>query len=63
MRGFLISDYTSRYAEGIHALATWVRRGDLVYREEMLIGIEQAPGSIELIYSGANLGKLIIRID
>ena len=44
------------------ALAGWIRDGRLRYREDMLDGIESAPGSIEKLYSGANSGKLIIRL-
>ncbi len=32
------------------------------YREDILDGIEQAPGSIAELYRGKNLGKRLIRI-
>jgi hypothetical protein len=62
MQGFLIFDYTPRFAEGLGALTEWVRAGRIRYREDILEGIEQASGSIAGLYRGENLGKRIIRI-
>ena len=62
MQGFLIFDYAPRFAEGLAALTEWVRSGRIRYREDMLEGIEHAPGSIAGLYRGENLGKRIIRI-
>jgi NADPH-dependent curcumin reductase CurA len=39
-----------------------VRNGQIRYREDILDGIEQAPGSIAELYRGKNLGKRLIRI-
>jgi hypothetical protein len=39
-----------------------VRNGQIRYREDILDGIEQAPGSIAGLYRGENLGKRLIRI-
>jgi len=62
MQGFLIFDYAPRFAEGLAALTEWVRAGRIRYREDVLEGIAEAPGSIAGLYRGENLGKRIIRI-
>jgi NADPH-dependent curcumin reductase CurA len=62
MQGFLIFDYAARYPEGLSALTQWVRSGAIRYREEILEGIERAPGSIAGLYRGENLGRRLIRI-
>jgi NADPH-dependent curcumin reductase len=62
MRGFLTTDFAPLYEQAIADLVKWIRDGRLRYREDMLDGIESAPGSIEKLYSGANSGKLIIRL-
>jgi NADPH-dependent curcumin reductase CurA len=62
MQGFLILDYASRYSEALQALSQWVRAGLIRYREDILEGIEQAPGSIAGLYRGENRGKRLIRI-
>ena len=62
IQGFLIFDYAPRFADGLAALTDWVRSGLIRYREDVLEGIEHAPGSIAGLYRGENLGKRIIRI-
>jgi hypothetical protein len=62
VQGFLIFDYASRFAEARAALAQWVRSGAIRYREDILEGIDQAPGAIAGLYRGENLGKRLIRI-
>lgn len=63
MQGFLIWEYEHRYEEAVKRLAAWVRSGQLRYREEIVNGIERAPGSIAELYSGANTGKRLIRLE
>jgi len=62
MQGFLAWDYEARYQEALDVLAPMVREGRLRYREEILDGIEAAPGSIADLYQGKNLGKRLIRL-
>ena len=62
MQGFLIFDYAERYPEALRELESWVRAGQIRYREDILDGIEQAPDSIAGLYRGENLGKRLIRI-
>lgn len=62
MQGFLIFDYAHRFPEALRELETWVRSGQVRYREDILEGLEQAPGSIAGLYRGENLGKRLIRI-
>jgi NADPH-dependent curcumin reductase CurA len=62
MTGFLAWDYEHRYEEAIAYLAPLVRSGELRYREEILDGLESAPGSIADLYEGKNLGKRLIRL-
>lgn len=62
MQGFLVLEYAPRYSEALQALSQWVRAGLIRYREDILEGIEQAPGSIAGLYRGENRGKRLIRI-
>ena len=62
MQGFLTTDFAARYEEAIADLVGWIGGGRLRYREDMLEGIEAAPGAIQTLYSGANSGKLVIRL-
>ena len=63
MQGFIVFDYQHRYEEAVGRLADWVRAGKLRYREDILDGIEHAPGAIAGLYRGENLGKRLIRLN
>lgn len=62
MQGFVIFDHPDYYATARTDLAGWVRSGKLKYVEEVLEGIEAAPGAIAGLYRGDNLGKRLIRL-
>ena len=62
MQGFVIFDYAPRFEEALARLAQWIRDGRLRYSEDVLEGIEQAPGAIAGLYRGENTGKRLIKI-
>ncbi len=63
MRGFLGADFTDRFAEAQQVMSGWIRAGLVRYREDILEGLEAAPGSIAGLYRGENLGKRLIRLS
>ena len=62
MQGFVIFDYAQRYDEARARLVEWIRAGKVCYREDIMDGLENAPGAIAGLYRGENLGKRLIRI-
>jgi NADPH-dependent curcumin reductase CurA len=62
IQAILAFDYAARYPEAQKRLAAWVRGGRLRYVEDVLDGIEHAPGAIEGLYAGQNMGKRLIRV-
>ena len=58
-----IIDTFSNGSEALLALTKWVSTGSIKYREDILYGINNAPGSIAAIYRGQNLGKLLIKLN
>jgi NADPH-dependent curcumin reductase len=62
MEGFLFFDHAERFEAAIAQLAAWLRAGQLRHREDILDGIEHAPGAIAGLYRGENLGKRLIRL-
>lgn len=63
MQGLLVMDHEARYPAALEELARWVSADRLRYREDILEGIEQAPGAIAGLYRGENLGKRLIRLE
>lgn len=62
MQGFVYFDHLARTEEAVARLAGWLREERLRHREDILNGIEQAPGAIAGLYRGENLGKRLIRV-
>lgn len=62
MQGFLIFDHVPQFPQALQELVNWVRSDQIHYREDILDGIEHAPGSIAGLYRGENLGKRLIRV-
>jgi hypothetical protein len=61
-QGFVAFDFAHRVEEAVTRLAAWVREGRLVYREDILDGLESCPDAIAGLYRGENLGKRLIRV-
>jgi len=62
MEGFIVLDFAPRFAEAERALSSWVAAGDLVYREDVQEGFENAPKTLLRLFEGKNSGKQLLRI-
>ena len=62
VQGILAFDWANEYDRARADLAQWVQAGQLNFREDILDGIEQAPGAIARLYASQNAGKLMIRL-
>jgi NADPH-dependent curcumin reductase len=61
-RGFLVFDYAARYGPALNRLGRLVTSGHLKYREDIVEGIETAPGAFIGMLRGDNFGKLQVRL-
>jgi NADPH-dependent curcumin reductase CurA len=61
MEGFVVFNYATRYGEGLHDLAGWLKSGQLKSREDIVDGIETFPETLLKLFTGANFGKLMIK--
>ena len=62
VRGFIVIDFMSKYAEGSMQLAQWVAEGKIKHRETIVDGLEDAPVAVNKLFDGENIGKLIVKI-
>lgn len=62
MEGFLIFDYLPRLPEAIEALGRWHREGRLVHKEDIALGLENAPSTLMRLFLGQNFGKQLLKI-
>jgi len=62
MEGLLARDYQARFPEAAQALSGWLRSGQLRSKEDVVVGLENAPSTFARLYSGSNFGKQLLRI-
>jgi NADPH-dependent curcumin reductase CurA len=63
MEGLLGRDYFDRFPEAIEALRAWIDAGKLKSKEDVVVGLENAPSALARLYSGANVGKQLLKIE
>ncbi|MGY1624434.1 NADP-dependent oxidoreductase [Geodermatophilus sp. SYSU D00965] len=62
LRGFLVGDHADLREEFTETVSGWLRSGELVVRETVYEGIENAvPAFLDLL-RGANTGKMVVRL-
>ena len=62
MRGMIVFDFAARYGEAAREMAGWIRAGKLKTREDIVQGFETFPETLQKLYKGENLGKLILKV-
>jgi NADPH-dependent curcumin reductase CurA len=60
--GFIIFDHIAEFPAAATELTQLATRKEIVFDEEILIGLEQAPSALARLYEGANRGKPIISL-
>ncbi len=62
MQGFIVIDYLDRFAEAAMQLAVWAGEGRLKHRVHVVDGFLSAPTAINLLFTGGNVGKLVVKL-
>ena len=63
MQGFIVSNYTDRFEDGIRLLAHWIREKKLKYSEDIIHGLEKTPKAFIGLFTGENLGKQLVKVS
>jgi len=61
MQGFIIGNFQSQFAEATDQLSTWVRHGKLQFNETIIQGFDNLPSAFLGLFSGENIGKMIVQ--
>ena len=61
VEGFIILDYAPRFMEAATQLGQWKMFGKIKDRETIVEGLEKAPEAINMLFTGGNTGKLIVK--
>jgi hypothetical protein len=63
MTGMVVFDYASRFGEAASEITSWLADGRLVSREDIVEGgVDAFPETLLKLFSGENLGKLVLRV-
>lgn len=62
MQGFIVTNYSSRFGEGVQQLAQWLGEGKLISQETIVQGFENLPETFISLFHGKNTGKLLVEM-
>jgi NADPH-dependent curcumin reductase len=63
MQGLIVFDWADRMPEAISELGAWYKAGKLKIREDVREGgVDAYPDVLNLLYTGGNLGKLVLKV-
>jgi NADPH-dependent curcumin reductase CurA len=62
MEGFIILDYIPRWPEAQAEMGGWVAEGKVKFAVHLVDGLENAPDALNLLFTGGNTGKVIVRV-
>ena len=62
MEGLLGRDYQDRFPEAMAVMRGWLDSGQLRSKEDVVVGLEQAPTTMIRQFEGANIGKQLLKI-
>jgi len=63
MRGFNALQMWDRFDEAFADLRRWGREGRLIHRETVLTGLESCVEALNGLFTGANIGKMLVKIS
>jgi NADPH-dependent curcumin reductase len=62
IQGFIIFDHFDRMGAFHKDMTGWLREGRIKYRDEVIVGLENAPRGLMGLLQGENFGKLVVRV-
>ena len=63
LKGFIVSNYSDRFSEGLTQLTKWVSEGKLNYKETIIQGFDKLPDAFLGLFSGKNQGKMMVEVE
>ncbi|KAG0367356.1 hypothetical protein BGZ54_003985 [Gamsiella multidivaricata] len=63
MRGFIVSDFAAECgADFAKDVGSWLANGEIIYKEDVAVGIDNAPDAFVGMLHGKNFGKQVVKI-
>ena len=61
-RAFVVLDYLDRFLEAQIDMVGWMAEGKVKHAEHLVDGLERAPEALNLLFTGGNTGKVIVKL-
>ncbi|HKJ43334.1 MAG TPA: NADP-dependent oxidoreductase [Sunxiuqinia sp.] len=61
MQGFIIRNFSEQFQEAQKQLAQWVKEGKLKFTETTVQGFDQLPNAFLGLFTGDNVGKMVVK--
>jgi NADPH-dependent curcumin reductase CurA len=62
LRGFIVTDHYDVADDFFQVAGPWVANGDIRHRETFVDGLEQTVDAFRALFSGDNIGKVLVRL-
>lgn len=63
IKGFLVGDYQHLFDDFLRDVSGWLQSGQIKYKEDVVVGLENAPRAFIGLLQGENFGKLIVKVS
>jgi NADPH:quinone reductase len=63
LQGFIVGNYSNRFEEAMSQLTKWVNEGTLRYTETVVHGFSKLPETFIGLFSGKNVGKMLVKTE
>ena len=63
VEGFLVFRFEQKYSIARKRMAYWLSNRSLIWKEDIVTGLEKAPEAFIGLMNGKNFGKLLIKLD
>jgi len=62
LQGFIVSQWISKFPEGMKQMTEWLKEGKIKYEETIRHGLENTPKALLEIFAGENIGKMVVKL-
>jgi NADPH-dependent curcumin reductase CurA len=63
IRGFLVRHYAHMRGDFMRDMVQWLDEGRVTYRETVYEGLDKAPEAFLGLFTGANIGKMVVKLE
>ena len=63
MQGLVVFDFEDQREQFLDDMKSWIRAGKMKHEETISSGIESAPSALIGLFTGENIGKMLVQLD